>query len=261
MLDKLEKELQRQQAMVEHIRGLLARADEKRLKEPGETRKWNKILNNLETALDEAKARVQKCEREIQREHERVGFGPVPVLSPATTTTVERDARESRSAVLTSPSNAPSSYSEGAEAALTILSAPLDAVENVPLEQVAMAQHYLLWRQDQGLTNGEDKRLEGRIELAIQGGAIAATSASEPTSAQDRRSQHALRTIVDKVLSNQSHTLTVRELELAIDCYSILTRRASLAESEVRLKRLLETTIAIVARLSEEIKRRHEASA
>ncbi len=254
MLEKLEKELQRQEAMVEHIRGLLARADEKRLTEIHETRKWNKVLDNLESALDEAKARVQKCERELRRERERLGYGQAvaPAVSPVVVT------HENASLMAEPAPLAAHTHQEEAAAARAMLETPLESVELAPLEQVAMAQHYLLWRKDQGLVNGDDKRLEGRIELAIQGGAGMAPEASGDQAEQDRRNQHALRAIVDKVLSNQSDALTVRELELAIDCYSILARRPSLGDSESRLKRILGRVVMLASQLGEDVKRKVE---
>lgn len=254
MLEKLEKELQRQEAMVEHIRGLLARADEKRLSEINETRKWNKVLDNLETALDEAKARVQRCERELRRERERMGFSQA--VSPAATPAVA--VGEAVSLVVEPAPIATHTHREEAAAARAMLETPLESVELAPLEQVAMAQHYLLWRKDQGLANGDDKRLEGRIELAIQGGVGMASELPDGQAEQERRNQHVLRAIVDKVLSNRSDALTVRELELAIDCYSILARRPSLGDSESRLKRILGRVVMLATQLGEDVKRKVE---
>ncbi len=54
-------------AALEKVRDLLAKADERRVREPEEARKWNKVLENLENSLDLTKARYEQSLVEVER--------------------------------------------------------------------------------------------------------------------------------------------------------------------------------------------------
>lgn len=232
--EALEESLRQNGRLVEHIRGLLERADARREAEPENRRKWNRVLDNLEAALSEAKLRLQHCEKCLEQErewHAAVEEGTVPPEDlPAPCAAL----REIDLEVADDPGNP-----EAANAAKRLLDAPLEAVEGAPLEQVALAQTYLSWRREKGLANGADRRLAGRIELAIQGRNGKTARVSVTRTAQERRHQRALRDIVAKVQWNRFESLTVHDLGLALECYAVLARRPDLDESERRLKAIL----------------------
>lgn len=70
-LRSLENELPGHQATLERVRALLDKAD-KRLDEGQDKRRWSQVLDNLERALDQAKARVVFCELEIQHRKHKI---------------------------------------------------------------------------------------------------------------------------------------------------------------------------------------------
>lgn len=248
LLQSLEEDCKRQSELVEHIRGLLARADERRAAEPQNARKWNKVLDNLEAALDEAKAKLEHCERRLEDERRRYDGVPGGNAFPDPT----RQAAAPAAAPVDEGGGSPAE----AAAAQFLLSTPLETVESVPLEQVALAQNYLAWRNDAGHSDGEDRRLAGRIELAIQGG-----NPTPPPSPSDseRRRQQALRVVVDKIAAGAVDSLTLREVDLAAACYAVLCRKPDADLSERRLKELLHRALLEVEQVLTNMRRKMDA--
>lgn len=243
---RAQEDYRQQAQLVEHIRGLLARADARRETEPENHRKWNRVLDNLEAALSEAKGRLQWCERCL--ESERAGLqasgAPTPAsMLPMTGETVALDHPDNPDATI---------------AAKLLLAEPLECVEGAPLEQVALAQTYLAWRQQEGTASGAERRLAGRIELAIQGRNGKSARPGVAKSVQERRQQKALRDVVAKVQWNRLDTLTLRDLELAAECLGVLSRRLDLDESERRLKAILARGLAEAERVLGTVCRRSD---
>jgi len=235
VLGNLEDRCRQKEQLVEHIRSLLERADARRDAEPENRRKWNRVLDNLEAALDEAKLRLQLCRQCLEQErgwHAAVeNAQPPPEDPPAPCAAPD----ENEVVAAENPGNP-----EAADAARSLLETPLESVEQASLEQVALAQSYLSWRQEKGLANGADRRLAGRIELAIQGRNGRNGKALVARTAQERRRQRALRDLVAKIQWNRFESLTLRDLGLALECYTALARRLDLDESERRLKAILD---------------------
>jgi hypothetical protein len=249
-LEKLEEEYRRQVQLVDHIRGLLTRADARRTAEPENYRKWNRVLDNLETALIEAKNKLQRFEANLDNERrwqQTVGEAPVvpdapvPCSDPEPATLLIDAAPDSELA---------------ADAARGLLEAPLDTVEKAPLEQVALAQRYLAWRAERGVSNGVDKRLAGRVELAIQGRGGTQQKPVVGRTAQERRQQRALREIVAKIQHNRLDALSLQDIDLAMECYTVLTQRVDIEPSEARLKDILLRGLREVDRVLERIRQR-----
>ena len=243
-IETLEEERRRRAVLVEHVRKLLSRADARREAEPENYRKWNRVLDNLEAALSEAKFELERCDRCIENERrwhqmlEETGVPaeeilPQPCTPPDGSDVITRE----------NPGNP-----EAATAARMLLETPLETVEAAPLEQVALAQTYLAWRRKSGLANGADRRLAGRIELAIQGRNGKAAKPTVTRTLQERRQQRALRDVVAKIQWKRLDTLTIRDLELAVECCTVLAQRPGLDSSEQRLKGILLQAITEVDR-------------
>jgi hypothetical protein len=232
----LEQERLKQQQLIEHIRSLLVRADERKREEPENYRKWNRVLDNLETALAEAKAKLSHCESVLMLQNERQWPKGADATPPA--------ENPAPAACLVSSETEPISEDgagniQATEAAQNLLNTPLESVEKAPLEQVALAQRYLAWRQQSGNVNGTDRRLAGRVELAIQGRNAPLSKPPVTQTVEERRHQKALREIVAKIQRNRLNTLTILELELAVECYMVLSQRLDLDDTERRLREIL----------------------
>ncbi|MDX9974602.1 MAG: hypothetical protein RBU21_16575 [FCB group bacterium] len=238
-VERLEEEYRRQEMLVEHIRALLTRADSKRESDPENRRKWNRILDNLENALTEAKTKLDHCDMCLRREREwghvveqsnPVAPAPEPYLADPAEFTVD-DAEAVADSI--------EDDMQAAEAARTLLASPLEAVQEASLEQVALAQQYLARRNDEGASNGTDRRLAGRVELAIQGRIAVQQKPVVLRNSEERRQQRVLREIVGKIQRHRMGTLTIQELELAVDCCIVLSQRIDLTEAELRLREIL----------------------
>lgn len=245
-VERLEEEYRRQEMLVEHVRALLVRADSRRDTEPENRRKWNRILDNLEAALAEARTKLEHCDMCLRREREwnQVVDGsrpadppqsqqrPQPELDPLPQPSLTAGDAEAVAAELDGDI-------EAAEAARDLLETPMESVQTAPLEQVALAQRYLSLRKENGDVNRSDRRLAGRVELAIQGRTPLPPKPMVSHTIEERRHQKALREIVGKIQRNRLGSLTVQELELAVDCCVVLSQRIDLTQAEIRLRDLL----------------------
>jgi len=240
----LEEEYNRQKATVDHVRSLLTKADEKRLSEPDNVRRWNKVLDNLESALDEAKARLAVLES-------RMNQAKLQVPSSSGNTHSEGNLHKPAAAV---SSDVPVTEPDAAAlAAKSLLEAPLESVESAPLEQVVLARNYLNERNRSGKANGEEKRLAGRIELALQARDRTQAAPAISGSVQERRQQQVMRLVIGKIVANRMDALTFSELEFVVSSYYVLTQRAELLPTEQRLLAVLSKAVAEIERLAGEI--------
>jgi hypothetical protein len=237
-VSRLEQEHAHERNTVDHIRALLIRADARRAQEPDNVRRWNRVLDNLETALDEAKGRLERCETRLNQARQAECESTSLADGDAPSSLAEVDSRPAPF-LPAQPGNA-----EASAAAQFLLQAPLDTVENAPLEQVALARNYLSWRSRTGHANGDEKRLAGRIELAIQGRTPGASS-----TVRERRQQFILRAAVDKIVAGRVDSMTFRELELVVSSYTVLVQRPERTVSEERLVWILAKAAGEVERL------------
>ena len=198
---------------VDEVKVLLVKADERRLAEPVEARKWNRVLENLENSLDQTRARCaysgviagqleQAC---MQLEH----------------------ASETLRIELPAPP-------PGDEAAQW--TATLEKVGALNLEEASVLQS----RIDAGEIH--DTALEAGLTLANQ--MRPDVEVSGPIS--EVRRQLVLRAAIDKVGKQAFDDMTLDEIKLLMACHSLLTSRLEPTLRDQRLRRILDTAIKIL---------------
>lgn len=198
---------------VDEVKVLLVKADERRLAEPVDTRKWNRVLENLENSLDQTRARCaysgviasqleQAC---LQLEH----------------------ASETLQIELPAPP-------PGDEAAQW--TATLEKVGALNLEEASVLQS----RIDAGEIH--DTALEAGLTLANQ--MRPDVEVSGPIS--EVRRQLVLRAAIDKVGKRAFDDMTLDEIKLLMACHSLLTSRLEPTLRDQRLRRILDTAIKIL---------------
>ena len=210
---------------LEEVRGLLAKADERRLQEPEEARKWNRVLENLERSLDLTKARFERSDTLVRL--------------------LERNLDEMRTAhggPSEAPVNVPSEPAEG-------WSATMKQVGAMNLEQASELQS----RIDSGEIH--DAQLEAGLALANQ---MHAGDAVDPAQAEptEQRRQLVLRGAIDKIGKQQFDQMGLDEIKLVIACHSLLTSRLNPTERDQRLRRILDGAIKILRRRKDEMEGR-----
>jgi hypothetical protein len=229
----LEEDCRRQRSLVDHVRDLLGRADERRLAEPENRRRWNRVLDNLEVALDEAKARLERAEFRLAEARRRGTLSPSSSPSEPETPAPEPELAADVDAC-------------AFEAARRLLAAPLEEAERASLEQVALARNYLERHGNDGERTSAERRLAARVELAVQAQANARPASPDP---YERRKQTMLRQAMNKALDGDLGGLTLREMDLLVGSYAVLLRRRDLSPKEERLCRILLRIVTELERI------------
>lgn len=192
---------------LEKVRDLLTKADERRLREPQDARKWNKVLENLENSLDLSKARYEQSQAELHR--------------------LEREIKS------VSGAEAPP-YEEsvaGAQVEADGWSDTMRKLGGLNLEQASQLQ--------MEIDAGEivDQELEAGLALANQFRDDGGEAASE---AIENRRQLALRAAIDKISKRQFDLMSLDEIKLVLACHSLLTSRLEPTPRDQRLRRILD---------------------
>lgn len=247
-LEELREVRSKREAELTYVRELLERADRRRQEDPANARRWNRVLDNLEAALDEAKARLTQSEEQVRakkRYVEETGPDadhatpdyPSESLSPETAVSPQEKAFERWRR---------QSPRDPANAAACLLAAPFDAIGDLPLEAIALAQTYLASQMEHDEGPSENRmRLAARIEVANQGkpGRLRLWK-PKAHEKQDRRSQMMLRKAIEKLETDRIRDMTIEEINFAINCFLLLCQRMSADAGDERLKRILERGMA-----------------
>jgi len=210
---KLAEDLQ----AVDEVKVLLIKADERRMSEPQEARKWNRVLENLENSLDQTRARCayssviasqleQAC-AVLEQALEQAAPPPEIVLP---TPPPGEDARH---------------WTE-----------TLEKVGALSLEEACVLQSQI--------DSGEilDSELEAGLTLANQMHHEVEPGGQLP----EARRQHVLRAAIDKVGKQAFDTMTLDEIKLLMACHSLLTSRLEPTMRDQRLRRILDGAIKIL---------------
>jgi len=211
---------------LEEVRGLLAKADERRLREPEEARKWNQVLEKLEKSLDLTKARYEQSERDVRRLEQEIrdlGGSPDVVVSPLS-------------------GDGSSSESQDEDP----WRSTLRQVESLNLEQASQLQCKI----DSGEI--QDERLEAGLALANQMQA----KVPEPEGGVESRRQLVLRRAIDKIGKRRYDLLSLDEINVVLACHSLLTSRLEPTPRDKRLRRILDGAIKILQRRKVEMENR-----
>jgi len=218
--------LSEDQEALEKVRGLLRKADERRLREPEDIRKWNKVIENLENSLALIKARHGASEAEVER--------------------IEREL-ESMGADVAQFTAAPVPGSADGEKPADQWTDTMRTVEGLNLEQACQLQ--------KDIDDGEirDKQLEAGLALVNQMG----SGEDTPTSGtSENRRQLVLRAAIDKISKRQFDMMSLDEIKLVMACHSLLTSRLEPTSRDQRLRRILDGAIKILQRRKDEMEGR-----
>lgn len=195
------------------VKDLLAKADQRRVQEPQDARKWHRVLENLETSLDDTKKRVSSAELEMLR--------------------LERELKEFRQHLERGEQVAPEDAKGGAAAELgTGLPKPKNLEEAARMESSLAAEE------------GGDRQLAASLELANQMGETYEIDDAGHTP----RRQEALRGAIAKISQRQFDAMSHDEIKLVVACHSLLTRRLAPTPRDQRLKRILDGAIRVLER-------------
>ncbi len=198
---------------VAKVKELLAKADQRRLKEPQDARKWHRVLENLETSLDDTKKRVSAAELELLR--------------------LERELKELRQHV-----------ERGEEVDSAAVDSVIFSVEQPEgpgprnLEEAARLESSISG------SGGGDIHLAARLELANQMG----ETYEIDDAGQTPRRQEALRGAIAKISQRKFDSMSHDEIKLVVACHSLLTRRLAPTPRDQRLKRILDGAIRVLER-------------
>jgi hypothetical protein len=206
-LEHLQSQCVQHQLNLDNVRRLLAKADERRRQEPDRIDRWNQVLDNLETCLDESRARLERCKVDVKLEEQRLEA---------------LRAGESLREIEPTPPPEPLPPPPGvsimtAQAAQRILNMPLDEIGKLSLEEVAMLQDNLV-RENMAAAMPDNERFAARIEYANQ-------TATDTDDLEDNRKQTTLRAAIEKISTNRIAEITEQEMRIVIACHDLLTRR------------------------------------
>ena len=214
LLEKREK----RQDVVEETLKLIGRAEDRHRNDKKQRRKWNRILIRLEDSLLEAKKAVAECDTLMEVER---GRAEKPIEEP------QREEAQ------------PPDADPEALAAYRIVDTPVEGLADISLEDVALAQAYMA--RDSFAVHDEVFRrtLAAKLELA---GQLPSAHGSPPKPAE-RRNQPLLREAIAKMQTGRIAKLSDDELDLLVNCYTILSNKLVPTTNNNRLLELISRTI------------------
>ena len=260
---ELEKSKVEAEGVVAHVRELLEAADMRRRSE--DERRWNRVLNDLEDALDVTKARLTVFKQEIrdrqrQLKELRETGATTASVSPASGLTSEEEMLLDGSLP-----------EERVRAAEKMLAIPLADLGKLTLEDVAAMDIGLAASAEEDTEvqaqepepNGRGPRpagLAARIEQAKQKRQALAAARRPSPSFQERRKQKTLRDAVAKIGRGAIKSMTLEEIELLTGFYHTVAERADANENDVRLKEMLEPVVKELDDQAHELRRKRARS-
>jgi len=215
----------KRQAVVEETLKLIGRAEERHRNDKKSRRKWNRILIRLEDSLLEAKKAVAECDTLIE-----IGRGKedTPAEEP------EQEHRPAEAA----PAR-PTHADPESSAAYAMVETPIEELADISLEDVALARAYTA-RDNYAAHDEEFKRtLAAKLELASQ----LPRAQDPPLEQAERRDQRLLREAVKKMQAGEIEAMSDDELDLLVNCYTILTNKLVPTTNNNRLLEIISRTI------------------
>ncbi|HOT51518.1 MAG TPA: hypothetical protein P5318_16655 [Candidatus Hydrogenedentes bacterium] len=262
---KLRADLARLQTLHEQAKAALAnvvdlldKADARRAKE-GE-RRWGRIVDNLEGALQLAKAkvtgyeqRIRECEQHLEAlARASVGTGPKPLLE-----FVSAEFED----VIPEGMKLPPDHLAAAQ---RILGMSLDDLGGLTLEQVADMNAQLYEEppeppkppsppEPERTRSALDERIEHAKEIRES---LAARRSNQPPSFAERRRQKVLRDAIAKVMNGKIQTLDFEEVEMLVQCYNGIEERPDKSDNDTRLQAMLGRFLPAIQERASELRRK-----
>jgi|GEM_PF-2935003 len=222
----LHAKREKRRYVVEETLKLIGRAEEKRLHDKESRRRWTRILIRLEDSLVEAQKAVAECDTLIDVERGR----------RQETTGKSEAVRESAP---TEPQAAGAETDPERRAAYRISDTPVEALADISLEDTAFAWAYMERREFDAHDEGFKKMLAAKLELAGQ-----LPRALEVSSKHgERRTQLLLRQAITRMQAGQIGKMSDHEIELLVNCYTVLRNKIVPTESNKRLLTMIARTI------------------
>jgi hypothetical protein len=222
----LHERREKRRYVVEETLKLIGRAEEKRLHDKESRRRWTRILIRLEDSLVEAQKAVAECDTLIDVEEGRKRAtgqksGKVPESAQAQPASAVSDADPER------------------RAAFRIAETPVEGLADISLEDTAFAWAYMDRREFDAHDEGFKKTLAAKLELASQ-----LPRALEVSSKHgERRTQLVLRQAIIRMQAGQIAKMSDHEIELLVNCYTVLRNKIVPTESNKRLLAMISRTI------------------
>ncbi len=248
-----ESELEHRRAIVTQIHELLERAEYRRRNEPHRRRKWDKVLDNLERGLAEARARVAVLEPLAE------AAASVNSQEPPDTDAPDGDTpAEDAIAPSPPPQDASCNLPSAPASSLRLLDAPFGAEIEATLKELSQGQAHVPSVETGEGKNEADWLLDTQIEsLSHSNGTTNAAQESGGKSTGDREAERRRQTVlsgaIEKLKKGAFATLSFEEAELALSCYTLLETRLFLNERDARLKVILKQGLSGIARHSERL--------
>jgi hypothetical protein len=265
-IKELEVSRDQAKAAVDNVLELLRKADLRR-REEGD-RPWNRILDNLERALDLTRARFTTYEQLLKerrrdldflRQSGRTGAADPSANSPSIEEQVLIDTLRE---VLPEDVPLPRNHILAAE---RILAMSLDVLGNLPLEEVASRNAQLFedpeaetqkQSQDASATVPKEGWLDARIARAKQTREALAAARRPESTFGERRRQVILRNAIEKVIVGNFNLLDLSEIDLVLQCAKIIGEKPSRDATDARLKSVIERSTAKLNERASELRRR-----
>ena len=267
-LPEFEKELSARKATLDRVKDLLGKAD-RRFKETENKRRWHLVLDNLEHALDEAKARVLHCELEIERRKRKLeelaarrehpvapGAEPdkaAPAYEPLALTEEQVIALQAAgvsvrdlSAADLSELELPSISQKGSERVLAI---PLEELSQMTLDEVEQLHSQILTPIEEDMPQPAETSpapetspqspIEAPPRRPVASLRPRRQSRHDQASFYEQHKQRTLRNAVQKIRENRIDALTIEEIDLVNNTYERLSQQVSAATTDEELKNAL----------------------
>jgi hypothetical protein len=234
-LKRLHKKLEDSRKNRDEVTGLLEKADLRRKNEPGNERKWNQILENLEFSLDEARKTVASNELDIQRAEKSLQS----LKEAAQEKPTSPEASDDSSGVIVP------AIPEGM--AKNILQIPIEELSKLSLEDITRL-HEQMENEDQSKDLGDVTANSKASDTSAADDKKSNDSPSPEKGTVEQRRQLILRSAISKIQSNDLTQLTKLERQAVINCQRALSEKSNPSVRDQRLLRILDACLAVLSR-------------
>lgn len=236
--EELEQELEQRIAertvqgrVLSDTRALLERVDERRRTRADDRRRWDDRADVLEEALADGRRRMGRIELAIADLGKRLdGLRSAGPESPALADPFP-------------PDDPPSLIDSRRRAAELVLGAPIFRIEQMALEDFALAKAHLDSTASRTMPREHRDELTRRIAIYDRRAERERFAAKPRATIEERRQQILLRQIIDKCRAGSFGLLTLGEIDVLIHSYDLLMQQAKSPDDEDRLVEVLNRAI------------------